>query len=85
MMQQNSVEAIPVLVHQLQNIDERYEDEKLAFSEATRAILAASGNVSRKSILFYFVSELENTTDVVRIDVLRNCLELLLGLSKTVE
>lgn len=75
-MQQTSIMSGHELTDFLQAIDERYDDEKRILSEAVISLLARSGRVSRKAVLLYLIAELEGTQDVVRLDVLRNCLEL---------
>lgn len=60
----------------LQAFDERYDDEKRVLSEAVVFLLARSGRASRKAILLHLIAELEGTQDVIRLDVLRSCLEL---------
>ncbi|MEB6537106.1 biofilm development regulator YmgB/AriR family protein [Pantoea stewartii] len=59
----------------LQSFDERY-DEKRVLSQSVVFLLARSGRVSRKAILLYLIAEIQGTQDVIRLDVLRSCLEL---------
>lgn len=70
----------PELIHALENIDDIYEEEKRIFSAAIRALLTGTGSVTSREVLFYLIGEMEATTDVVRLDVLRTCLEILMGL-----
>ena len=64
----------------IDKIDDTYEEEKRVFSDGVRKILARSGRVTSRDLLFYFIAEIEITTDIVRLDVLRTCLEILMGL-----
>ncbi|MBT8500617.1 hypothetical protein DH20_16440 [Pantoea agglomerans] len=68
------------LINALENIDDIYEEEKVIFSAAVRAMLTGTGSVTSREVLFYLIGEMEATTDVVRLDVLRTCLEILMGL-----
>lgn len=75
-MQQTLITTEQEMSDFLQAFDERYDDEKRVLSEAVVFLLARSGRASRKAILLYLIAELEGTRDVVRLDVLRSCLEL---------
>lgn len=68
------------LIYALENIDDIYEEEKRIFSAAFRTLVTGTGCVTSRDVLFYLIGELEATTDVVRLDVLRTCLEILMGL-----
>lgn len=68
------------LIFALMNIDDIYEEEKRIFSAAVRTLLTETGSVTSREVLFYIIGEMEATTDVVRLDVLRTCLEILMGL-----
>lgn len=70
----------PELIYALENIDDIYEEEKRIFSAAVRTLLAGTGSVTSREVLFYLIGEMEATTDAVRLDVLRACLEILMGL-----
>jgi probable RcsB/C two-component-system connector, global regulator of biofilm formation and acid-resistance len=70
----------PELIYALENIDDIYEDEKRIFSAAVRTLLTGTGSVTSREVLFWLIDEMEATTDVVRLDVLRTCLEILMGL-----
>jgi len=70
----------PELILALENIDVIYDEEKRIFSAAVRTMLTGAGSVTSRDVLFYLISEMEATTDVVRLDVLRTCLEILMGL-----
>ena len=70
----------PELICALENIDDIYDEEKRVFSAAIRTLLAGTGGVTSREVLFYLISEMEATTDIVRLDVLRTCLEILMGL-----
>ncbi|RNA76563.1 biofilm development regulator YmgB/AriR family protein [[Curtobacterium] plantarum] len=69
------------LIHALKNIDDVYDEEKKIFSAAIRNLLSGADSVTSKDVLFYLIAEMEATTDVIRLDVLRTCLEILLGLN----
>lgn len=44
-----------------------------------RNIVADQGRVTNKAIILYLIAELETTSDVVRLDVLRKTLEIVVG------
>ncbi|WP_426607090.1 biofilm development regulator YmgB/AriR family protein [Pantoea anthophila] len=79
-MQQILNSAGRELIFALENIDVIYEEEKRVFSAAVRTLLSETGSVTSREILFYLINEMEATTDVVRLNVLRTCLEILMGL-----
>ncbi|WP_430438617.1 biofilm development regulator YmgB/AriR family protein [Pantoea eucalypti] len=47
-----------------------------------RTLLTEEGSVSSREVLFYLIAQMEATSDVVRLDVLRTCLEILMSLKK---
>jgi len=67
-----------VLMALIKDIGDNFEDEKHELDNAVKMSLINTGNVSLKNILFCLINEMESTNDVVRLDTLRNCLELLL-------
>ena len=70
----------PELIYALENIDDIYEEEKKVFSAAVRTLLTGTGSVTSREVLFYLITQMEATTDIVRLGVLRTCLEILMGL-----
>ncbi|MEN4834453.1 biofilm development regulator YmgB/AriR family protein [Pantoea vagans] len=72
----------PELIYTLENIDDIYEEEKKVFSAAVRTLLTEEGSVTSREVLFYLIAQMEATTDIVRLDVLRTCLEILMSLKK---
>lgn len=79
-MQQTLNSDGPGLIYALENIDDIYEEEKKVFSAAVRTLLIGTGNVTSREVLFYLIAQMEASTDIVRLDVLRTCLEILMGL-----
>lgn len=62
----------------------RSEDDLLApetelLGGVIRDIVADQGRVTNKAIILYLIAELECTSDVVRMDVLRKTLEIVVG------
>lgn len=82
-MQQLQITDASVISSCLNALDERYEDEKKVFCAAVRKSLEDSGHVSRRAIIFCITGEMEATTDPVRLDILRSCLEILVGMNHT--
>lgn len=74
----------PELIYALENINDVYEEEKRIFCAAVRTLLADKGSVKSIDILFYLIREMEATTDVVKLDVLRTSLEILMGMKNPV-
>ena len=62
-------------------MDDRYEDEKKIFFAAVRKSLEKSGLVSRRAIIFCITGEMATSSDPVRLDILRSCLEILVGMN----
>ncbi|OQP32413.1 biofilm development regulator YmgB/AriR family protein [Pantoea latae] len=77
-MQQMLFKTDLVLMALIKDIGDNFEDEKHELDNAVKMSLINTGNVSLKNILFCLINEMESTNDVVRLDTLRNCLELLL-------
>jgi len=57
-----------------------YDVEKRIFSAAVRALLTEADSVTSREGLFYLIAQMEATTDIVRLDMLRTCLEIMMGL-----
>ncbi|MBK0032765.1 hypothetical protein IBT47_10775 [Erwinia sp. S43] len=68
------------LISAFEDIDDIYAEEKVIFSMAVRTLLSEKGSVSSRDVLFYLIGEMDATTDVVRLDVLRTCMEILMGM-----
>lgn len=58
-----------------------YSSETEALGGAIRAILAQRGKVTNKDIILHLIMQLETTNDVVQLDILRNALELVVGIT----
>ena len=84
-MQQPQIRGTSAISLCLNGLDERYEDEKRVFCAAVRKSLQDSGQVSRKAILFCITGEMETTFDPVRLDILRSCVEILVGMNDAPE
>jgi probable RcsB/C two-component-system connector, global regulator of biofilm formation and acid-resistance len=82
-MQQPQMTDASAISSCLNALDERYEDEKRVFCAAVRKSLEDSGQVSRMAIIFCITGEMKATTDPVRLDILRSCLEILVGMNHT--
>lgn len=55
------------------------ETETELLGAVIRDIVADQGRVTNKAIILYLIAELECTSDVVRLDVLRKTLEIVVG------
>jgi len=58
---------------------DRLEAETRVLDAAIRDIVIRGKRVTSKAIIIYLIAELESTTDVVQLDVLRHCLEIVVG------
>lgn len=76
-MQQNTSESD--LQSYLQSTGDLYAQEKEVIGIIVKAVLADRGKVTNKAIIMYLIAELESTTDAEQLDVLRNCLEIVVG------
>lgn len=78
-MQQNKTEE------QILSVLNQRGDQIAAESEVIRAtfarLRAQGGRVVRKDVILILIAELESTSDVVRLDVLRGALEIVVGCS----
>lgn len=63
----------------LQDAGDLYAQEKEVIGTIVKAVLADRGRVTNKAIIMYLIAELESTNDAVQLDVLRNCLEIVVG------
>ncbi|MDF2785480.1 MAG: regulatory protein AriR [Pantoea eucrina] len=62
----------------------RHAGDKLAAETAVldaviRDIVVHGKRVTSKTIILYLIAELESTSDIVQLDVLRNALEIVVG------
>lgn len=73
-MQQQTSES-ELLAHFI-NVDDLYTSEAEVLGAAIRHLLTAHGHVSNKAIILHLLGRLECTTDVVKQDILRQALEL---------
>ncbi|MDY0970980.1 biofilm/acid-resistance regulator YmgB/AriR [Siccibacter turicensis] len=76
-MQQNSSEKEIVLF--FQSAGDQLAQESEVLGAVIRNILADNRKVTNKAIILYLIAEMENTSDVVQLDVLRSTLEIVVG------
>lgn len=67
------------IIHHFRGAGERLEAETLILDAAIRDIVIRGKKVTSKAIIIYLIAELESTTDVIELDVLRHCLEIVVG------
>ena len=60
---------------------EHYLSETEALGCAIRAILKERGHVNNKAIILYLILQLESESDVIQMDILRNTLEMVVGIT----
>ncbi|MFY0402687.1 biofilm development regulator YmgB/AriR family protein [Pantoea dispersa] len=71
--------AEATLIHHFRSGGERYAAEAAALDAVIRDIVIHGQKVTSKTIILYLIAELEMTTDIVKLDVLRNVLEIVVG------
>lgn len=76
-MQQNTIESD--LHTYLQSTGDQYSQEKEVIGIIVKSLIAESGRVTNKAIILSLIAELESATDIEQLDVLRNCLEIVVG------
>jgi len=76
-MPQNEIR--PALQEYLNCPDEQYVTEAAIIGRIVRELLAANGRVTNRAIILALIDELESGSDLVHPDVLRNCLEIVVG------
>ncbi|EIC83442.1 biofilm/acid-resistance regulator YmgB/AriR [Serratia sp. M24T3] len=65
----------------IRHIDNKFDSEREVIGAIARNIIAVQGYLTNKDIILRLISELEITRDVVQQDILRNALELVLGVT----
>ncbi|WP_244216742.1 biofilm/acid-resistance regulator YmgB/AriR [Rahnella bruchi] len=63
------------------NVSELYSSEAEVLGAAIRLILANKGTVTNKAIILHLINQLETTSDVVQLDILRGALEMVVGMT----
>jgi len=76
-MQQNTIES--ELQTYLQSTGDQYAQEKEVIGIIVKSLIADRGRVTNKAIIMSLIAELESATDIEQLDVLRNCLEIVVG------
>ena len=77
---QDSLYAYKVYQHFVSS-GESYSSETEALGCAIRAILEEGGPVNNKAIILHLILQLESNVDVVQMDILRNALEMVVGIT----
>lgn len=62
-------------------VSELYSSEAEVLGAAIRLILANKGTVTNKAIILHLINQLETTSDVVQLDILRGALEMVVGMT----
>ena len=76
-MQQNSSEK--EIVSFFKSAGDQLAQESEVLGAVIRNILADERKVTNKASILYLIAEMESTTDVVHLDVLRSTLEIVVG------
>jgi len=77
-MQQQTATENDVLSY-LHSAGDQLAPEAEALGTIIQSIVASGSQVTNKAIILYLIGELEFTRDVVRMDILRSCLEIVVG------
>ncbi|MCE0491050.1 transcriptional regulator [Pantoea sp. Mb-10] len=75
----NPISAEADLIHHFRSEGDKLTAETAVLDSVIRDIVIDGKKVTSKAILLYLIAELESTTDVVKLDVLRNALEIVVG------
>ena len=62
-------------------VSELYSSEAEVLGAAIRLILANKGTVTHKAIIMNLINQIETTSDVVQLDILRGALEMVVGMT----
>ncbi|HAB25415.1 MAG: biofilm development regulator YmgB/AriR family protein [Pantoea sp.] len=76
---QRNASAEADIIHHFREAGDRLEAESRVLDAVIRDIVIHGKRVTSKAIIIYLIAELESTTDVVHLDVLRHCLEIVVG------
>ncbi|WP_061718948.1 biofilm development regulator YmgB/AriR family protein [Pantoea trifolii] len=63
----------------LQSTGDQYAQEKEVIGIIVKSLIAERGRVTNKAIIMSLIAELESATDIEQLDVMRNCLEIVVG------
>lgn len=67
------------LIEYFRSAGDQLASETELLGGVIRNIVADQGRVTNKAIILYLIAELESTSDVVKLDVLRKTLEIVVG------
>ena len=67
------------IIHHFRDAGDDLSAETEVLDAAIRTIVIEGRKVTTKTLILCLVAEIENETDVVHLDVLRNTLEIVLG------
>lgn len=67
------------IINHFREAGDQLEAEARVLDAAIRDIVIHGKRVTSKAIIIWLIAELESTTDVVQLDVLRHCLEIVVG------
>lgn len=76
-IQQSTTEA--EIMRLFRSADDKLQAESAVLDAVIRNIAVNGRKVTSKAIIMSLIAELECTDDVVQMDVLRNCLEIIVG------
>lgn len=62
-------------------ITQRFENERLLLGQTVKDILIEQGAVSNKAIILHLLKQLENCKDMVKSEILRSSLEIVVGIT----
>ncbi|OIX90542.1 biofilm/acid-resistance regulator YmgB/AriR [Pantoea sp. Ae16] len=82
MQQQNTQQSSTLeadIIHHFRQAGDALSAETAVLDAVIRDIVIHGKRVTSKTIILYLIAELESTTDVVHLDVLRNALEIVVG------
>jgi len=76
---QQSLTPEAEIIHHFRRAGDQLAAETAVLDAVIRDIVVHGKRVTSKTIILYLIAELESTSDIVELDVLRNALEIVVG------
>ncbi len=73
------------IIHHFREAGDDLSAGTMVLDAAIRTIVIGGRKVTTKTLILCLVAEIENETDIVNLDVLRNTLEIVLGRTPEIE
>lgn len=67
------------IIHYFRNSGDDLAAENAVLEGIIRTIILQGEYVNSKTVILYLIAELKSTSDVIKLDILRNALEIIVG------